>query len=249
MSGGMILELDVGNSSTKWRLLRAGRRLRGGRVADLAELLPLLPEEVAMARIASVAGSEKDEALERLLRAVGIAPNFAKTQAHQCGVRNSYREFERMGVDRWLAMLAAFQHAEGACVVIDAGSALTVDLLETNGDHCGGYIIPGTPLLRKVWAGTGRVRFAEAEMLGVRPGRNTEECVQHGMWVAVLGAIKYALSLADEKWPVGYEVFICGGDAAAVIGLMGSTGAAWHHRNELVMDGLRLALPLGLENY
>jgi type III pantothenate kinase len=238
-----VLELDVGNSAIKWRLLDGGVRVSGGRLESIAELLLSLPVAVQLARIASVADVAREAAIIEQLRAHGIAALVAKSQRECAGVRNAYQDESRMGVDRWLAMVAAYQPFSRASLVIDIGSALTIDFVDADGCHLGGYIIPGVPLLSKALGlHTGRVRFAEAQSFGLAPGVSTEECVHHGKWLAIIGAVREALTWAQEYWAEAYDVFICGGDAMTVMAAFGAQAEGWHYREELVMDGLSYAL-------
>ncbi|MCP4766736.1 MAG: type III pantothenate kinase [Gammaproteobacteria bacterium] len=65
------------------------------------------------------------------------------SQAQALGVINGYLEPARLGDDRWMALLAAARMVDGDCLVIDAGSAITLDLLRADGRHLGGAILPG----------------------------------------------------------------------------------------------------------
>ena len=73
----------------------------------------------------------------------GITPEVALVQRGVAGVKPSYSDLSRLGVDRWLAMLAAFSVTQSECVVMSAGSALTADWLDASGNHLGGVIAPG----------------------------------------------------------------------------------------------------------
>src|SRR3546814_17254315 len=70
-------------------------------------------------------------------------PNFARSSAGWHGLRNAYREPERLGVDRWLAMIAAWHTHRGAACIANAGTALTVDVIDAQGQHLGGIIAAG----------------------------------------------------------------------------------------------------------
>ena len=77
-----------------------------------------------------------------------LVPEYAHTQAYYQGLTVAYQDERRLGVDRWLAMLAARQAAagQGVCVV-DCGSALTLDVVDHEGRHLGGYIVPGLAMM------------------------------------------------------------------------------------------------------
>lgn len=246
----MILELDVGNSSAKWRLMSNDVVETRGRQdwrLSWAELAAQYPG-IRRVQVVSVAGDADDEKLARRLKAdFNIKPEFARTRAAWAGVANSYERPESMGADRWLAMLAAWRECGGACVVMDAGSALTVDVLDGNGRHAGGYIVPGLAMQQaSLLSATGRVRFdpLPASELTPEPGRSTQACVAAGALVAVRGAAEQALAQAKDAVGVDCPVFITGGDAPA-LWPQAATGSerGWHWRPDLVLDGLVIALP------
>ena len=73
-----------------------------------------------------------------------MCPVVCATPAREMsGVRNGYEEFERLGLDRWLAMLGGFHLASGACLVLDFGTAVTADFIAADGEHLGWFHLPG----------------------------------------------------------------------------------------------------------
>lgn len=237
------LELDIGNSALKWRVMDGLERLQGGRIASsptaLASLLGELPlDKIIDVRIASVASTERDQVLFDILASSGLAIRLAASQGFCAGVRNSYSDVSRMGVDRWLAMVAAFSKCGGACVVVDAGTALTIDLVDSKGVHLGGYIIPGVAMSAKALAEhTGRVRFDGADRQSLVPGQDTESCVHHGKWLAQYGAVQAAVAYAESlEGPT--VVYVTGGDAPTLMALAGERARDWRYCEELVLDGL-----------
>ncbi len=238
------LELDVGNSSLKWRLMSGAQRLGGGRLADSpAALVELLGAGPTVVHIASVRSEERNQELIDTFVLAGVPFSFARSQRECAGVTNSYADIEKMGVDRWLVMVAAFADCGGPCVVVDAGTALTIDVVSGKGAHLGGYIIAGAGLSAKALADhTGRVRFAGEDRVSLVPGVDTEGCVHHGKWLAQLGAVMAALQQAEVAIGSTAEVYITGGDAPALISLAGAQGAGWQYREELVLDGLAVVM-------
>lgn len=78
------------------------------------------------------------------------------------GVRNGYADYQRLGMDRWLAIIGAYQLARGACLVLDLGTAITADYVNAAGEHLGGYICPGLPLMRGLLrTHTQRIRYED----------------------------------------------------------------------------------------
>ena len=234
------LQLDVGNSGSKWRLLEQGQVVARGtyRAAEEASLDSLLDctSELQQIWIASVAGAEAEHALaDMLAEKWGVRAWFARSTASCGGLRNSYEEPARMGVDRWLAMLAAWQRLQGRACVVDAGSALTCDLVGASGQHEGGYIIPGPALMeRALLLDTERVRFAEEAEYSLAPGLSTAQAVRHGIALALAGA----LALAIERGGVlPTQLLFCGGWGKTLMQLLGQGGS---YHADLVFEGLEI---------
>ena len=240
MNAGMVLQLDLGNSRLKWRTSADGRTLaRGACAPDDAAWLAQDPAPQAV-QVASVADPGTAAALAaRVRERWGIEPWVARTAARLGDLVNSYAEPASMGVDRWLAMVAARARGTGRLCVVDAGSALTIDLVAADGRHEGGYIIPGSALMvRSLLADTGRVRFAPGRADCLAPGQSTAACVHRGIALAQAGALKLALAEAADRGPAP-RVIASGGGGAEVLRLAGLANA--EYREELVFEGLALA--------
>jgi type III pantothenate kinase len=240
MNKRLCLQLDVGNSSAKWRLVDSGCVIaRGSYRPDdpdsLALLLTCAPQ-VDHIWIASVAAAETEQKLAQLLAAHwNVTPWFARTEAVTGSLHNSYAQPERMGVDRWLAMVGARERNKGRLCVIDAGSALTIDLVSAAGRHEGGYIIPGPSLMeRALLLDTDRVRFDEATEYALVPGVSTAQAVRHGIALAQAGAVSLALEQAASPAP---SVLYCGGAGQLLLQLVGRQGL-WVP--DLVFEGLEV---------
>lgn len=235
---GNCLQLDVGNSSAKWRLLRGEAVVARGRYAsgDRGARQALLESTQTLdcIWISSVASAEAEDELSRLLVARwGVQPWFARTPARSGELVNSYADPSRMGVDRWLAMLGAWRRQPGRLCVVDAGSALTIDLVAPDGGHEGGYIIPGPALMeRALLLDTDRVRFAEDVDYRLSPGTSTAEAVRHGIAVAQAGALALVLRRSAVK---ASELVFCGGGGELLMALADSGGK---YVPDLVFEGL-----------
>jgi len=234
------LQFDCGNSGSKWRLLEgAAVTARGSVPVDDAPALQAALEGVPVVDaiwVASVQGPASDlELATRLRNRFGIEPWFARSMASTGVVRNSYADPARMGVDRWLAMLAGWARRSRHCAVVDAGSAMTIDLLASDGGHAGGYIIPGPALMESaLLMRTGRVRFAEPAGWELAPGQSTAEAVRHGVAVALAGAVRLVI---EREQVAPADVLICGGYAQALREHLGF--GEW--QPDLVFEGLAIA--------
>jgi type III pantothenate kinase len=243
----MILECDVGNSRCKWRL-RDGVNIcdRGSYSHHKGELL--LPSLKAVDRVlvACVAKAEHRLALAERLAPLAVNIEYAEVKAAQCGVRCGYDNPKKLGVDRWLAVVAAFKSKQGAVLVLDAGSALTVDVVDQSGGHLGGYISPGAGLMKSsLLADTGNVRFdRQSVSSGIGFGVNTQEAVNTGVLAAQLGVIEVAIAEAKRRIPQDFAILLTGGDGQLLLEhLPKDVGRRVELLPELVLDGLQWLLP------
>jgi type III pantothenate kinase len=238
------LQLDVGNSSAKWRLLTHGRVTATGKymAGDEASRRLLLEcaAQVEQIWISSVAAPAAETELAAVLRDHWVVePWFARSQARTGSLINSYQDPARMGVDRWLVMLAATKRASGRVCVVDAGSALTIDIVAASGQHEGGYIIPGPALMeRALLLDTDRVRFEEDVGYDLTPGSSTAEAVRHGIALAQAGAVALAVDGCGSE-PMA--LLFCGGGGEHLQRLVGRGGI---YAADLVFEGLEVMAAL-----
>nr|WP_320136262.1 type III pantothenate kinase [uncultured Amphritea sp.] len=228
-----VLDLDAGNTFIKWRLAGSGLR---GRLRHSELAVAEWPVAVERVRVASVAGDQVNQALHQFVsQRWQLQPEFAVTQAAACGVSNSYSDPSRMGVDRWLAILSAWQQEQDACWVVDCGSAITVEQLNSDGQHLGGYIIPGMQLMgRSLLMNTAEVIVDQSiDGFDATPGINTSEAVHHG-----LNLLLESLAEKVMRKAAGQRVYVTGGDGALFCSLVDGAVLC----PDLVLDGLPLAL-------
>ncbi len=234
------LQIDVGNSSVKWRLKEDGAVSASGSYlpGDDSSRDALLgcTDRLTDIWISSVAAPTVESELATLLfNRWQRVPWFAKTVARIGDLRNSYEDPSRMGVDRWLAMLGAWERERGRLCVVDAGSALTIDIVDATGQHEGGYIIPGPLLMeRALLLDTDRVRFEEDIDYALTPGTSTAQAVRHGIALAQAGAVALALHRAGD---ISMTLLFCGGGGEALMQMLGR-GGQW--LPELVFEGLEV---------
>jgi type III pantothenate kinase len=243
----MILECDIGNTRCKWRLLDPddGGRLDAGVFAH-AEGFASLADlgSVSRVRAASVVAASVVEQFDAKCRQyLGIDVEHAISAACCAGIENAYADPETLGVDRWLAMVAAYNQSRRAVVVIDVGSALTIDVVDSQGRHQGGYIIPGKRMMEdSLFANTGRVTFDREKLVSksCEFGCSTDLAVGHGTLAALVGVVEVSLEGARRVVGSEFDVWLTGGDALLLRPLI---IAGHYYAPELVMDGLAYALP------
>jgi type III pantothenate kinase len=243
----MQVLVDIGNTRIKWALYD-GKRLgqhgsavhRGAVDAAMQTFARALPRELTRVVVANVAG----DALERALRAgVGSrAVDFVATSAERFGVRCAYAEPQRLGVDRWVAVLAAHNLAAGAACVIDSGTAVTFDAVAADGAHLGGLILPGARLLASALdrntsdIGATPVPAAAPKGLALL-GRDTAHAVGHGAMLAIAAALDRAVRTVAAALDATPRVYLAGGDATP---LREWLETKVEPRADLVLEGLAL---------
>ena len=234
----MILQIDAGNTRIKWRVLNGSKVIHQGHQLTASVLagepLKLLGVNgLRLAQLSTVAGKKVVSNLSKQLHEQFDIDLFIATVSAQVGaVSCGYSVPAKLGVDRWLAVLAVFQKTGRASVVVDAGSAVTIDLITGDGVHQGGYIVPGIKLLQgSLWNGTDQVKVEQLACSGnvYNPGTSTDEAVARGCTLMLVALIE---RLAAEH---NADLVITGGDAMLLKVQLGTQADFYA---DLVLDGL-----------
>lgn len=242
----MILLFDLGNSRAKWVTWADGSYVQGGVVeqGDPGLEVQLRQQLRAIAApnhilIASVAGPQMAAAVQRVTRSCfEREPKHLQAMARQCGVQNAYADPERMGVDRWLAMLAAWNRYRCPVCVLDLGTAVTVDVIAADGRHLGGLIAPGIALAQSMLqARTAGIRDA-GQVASAALGQSTGACVANGCLLSVVGTLRMALELMERECGTGGVLVATGGGAPQIVPFL---QAPCEHIPNLIFDGMLLA--------
>lgn len=241
----MILELDIGNSSIKWRVLDAGGAVTlQGREVDLRALkhqLDVCGYPLRDCRISAVksALSRKGELVRSLQPYISGKLCVAESTASLAGVLNGYIAPGELGTDRWLALVAGYQLAGTSCVVVDAGTAITVDYIRHGGCHLGGMIAPGLGQMQAMLSTSTGLRQGEAVGL-LGPQVSTAACLSAGIGTMLSGFLNGVCKAADEVFDQEPVYLVTGGDASIVGSLVPNCFVV----DDLVFRGLALACPL-----
>lgn len=197
----MILLIDAGNTRIKWCVADEsaprGDWLAAGALAHdetaalktvrarFPALSRALGTNVAGPRIAAaITQALGDEAAGRPLALEWLLPTEARG-----GVRNGYESPGQLGADRWAALIGARAVHAAASLVVTAGTATTVDVLDADGVFLGGLILPGVDLMRRSLAGnTAQLPFAEGRYVDFP--RNTADAIVSGCLQAQAGAVE-----------------------------------------------------------
>ncbi len=264
------LVVDIGNARMKWARLEGtalvdrGHALHAGpgagtgggeqgerSEAALAAFTAALPPRVGRVLVANVAGAGLAARLaERVAERCGARIELAATAHEALGVRCGYRDPARLGVDRWLAVIAAHTRVRRAATatvppacVINAGTAMTFDAVDGGGQHLGGLILAGPRIAAAALQRHTERIGATATPADAAPrgldllGRSTDEAVGRGALLGPAAAFDRAVTVVERALGQRPRVFLAGGDGALL--------AEWLEtevelRADLVLEGLAL---------
>ena len=240
-----MLLIDIGNSRIKagvlsgrgirmlkpceWRKVNAADAWRGV-LGGLAE-----PDRVL---VSNVAGNAIAMALNQWLQQRWkLAAEFVTVRRECAGVRTLYDRPGQLGVDRWLAALAGFRLARGAACVIDAGTALTVDVITGRGEHIGGMIAPGLGLMaRSLTQGTAQLSLDQVQVIDDF-ATNTAGAISLGCREALAGLILRKAERCRARLEEAPTWFVTGGEASVLLDL---SPVPMREVPDLVLQGIAL---------
>lgn len=213
---------DLGNTRLKWACYSAGALAERGALTHdhggFDHALDAVLERLPRARnawLASVATEHLAARVTALCARHGVACHRLRTAAEVAGVRIAYPEPGQLGVDRWLALLAAHARGPGPWLVASAGTALTVDALDRDGRHLGGVISASEALMREGLA----ARVPHLPALGGEGcgfADNTLDALASGAHAAALGLIEHCHALAHERLGCAPRILLAGGGAQSL---------------------------------
>lgn len=247
------LLVDIGNSRVKWARLAQGVLAEQHAAAHAgwstedwrANLFGAEPATRVLA--STVAGGASAAALrEAARRATGREAEFVATRREAAGVRNGYAEARLLGVDRWLAVIGAYRRLRGACVVADAGTAMTIDVVAADGQHGGGFIVPGPALMvSSLLDGTSDlVAHRSSSPRGTAAGfaDNTRDAIERGCRVALAALVDRCVVDATNATGAQPTLLLTGGAADE---LRPHLRTPAEHVPDLVLRGLAALVEAG----
>ena len=243
----MKLLIDIGNTCLHWVYADEESMCDRGVIVHRS-MLP--PEAVAIWQsgdrptsvfMASVGGQQLTDAIRQWIDSHWRVPVEVITATERFGrVYNGYKSAAQLGVDRWLAMIAAFQHYGGPACIVDCGTAMTADILSVQGRHLGGLIMPGLSMMRRALSEN---TSAIEEYQSSAPQQqewladNSRDAVlagTHYMQLAVINQFVSDARLLLNSMPT---CIITGGAAAAIRPGLDND---WQHDPDLVFQGMRI---------
>lgn len=249
----MILLLDIGNTRLKWMWSSDGALQRGGAVVHrdndlMAALQDAWSDHDPPERIvaASVAGNSVQQTLAAWAHQQwGQVIEFVAPQAQLDGVSSGYARPERLGVDRWLSLLAVHAKYSRATCIVSCGSALTIDAIDRQGQHLGGLIVPGFGTMHRSLTGGDihldagiAMRDAPQDLLG----HDTVEAVGYGIHYCLAAYVDWICDRLDARLEEQCLRLLCGGDATRLMPLLQGNYQIEEH---LVFEGLMAWLRAG----
>ena len=221
------LLLDLGNSF--WKLARsddvAFSEVLVGRYDELGRLDAAVGAHsgaVDSVWLASVADREKAHAVQRALqRSLAVDVRQVTSTDPMPDLVSGYRKPEQLGIDRLLAMVAARAQTRQPLCVVDAGTAVTIDFVDPQGRHLGGFILPGLRMFRQcLLDNTAIPRDQDVEEQALL-GRDTPTAVALAGRFAVSGIVEHFLCGRGALFAnMRTQTFVGGGDADEFLGLL-----------------------------
>jgi type III pantothenate kinase len=221
----VILAIDVGNSRMKWGLYDPRGWLAQGALPnqDIGTLAlrdwQNLPRPVRAVGV-NTAGEAARVRVEGQLTRWRMSMEWLHASAAAGGIVNRYARPEQLGPDRWVSLIAARRRAlaaEGesaACIVVNAGTAVTIDALDADGVFLGGLILPGVRLMLQALADNTAALKVPIGTFAHFP-TETGDAIYTGAIQAICGAVELLrLKVRDTDEPV--RCFLAGGTAPEV---------------------------------
>jgi type III pantothenate kinase len=238
----MNLFIDIGNTRLKWAVgngldLGQGQPINNINI-DRNELIQRWqdipqPEQLA---ISCVGARHLFDLVLSVANELwpGITIIRAKSKAHGFGITSSYQEPEKLGVDRWLSIVAGYNNYRKALCVVGCGTAITVDVVDASGNHLGGLISPGLRLMREALVkGSENLKFSETAFpFGL--ATNTDAAIYNGTLSAACGFIELIM---HERTHL--QLLLTGGDAEIIAAHLSKPSIIYP---DLVLQGLALIL-------
>jgi type III pantothenate kinase len=227
------LFIDVGNSRIKFALLdQSGYEYLGAyaqtqleedrHLRECLEGLEVTPDRIY---ICSVGSSSFEHRLRESITVLwSVLPVFMATQSHFGALKNGYSDPYQLGVDRWMAMIGARNLVSGPFVVIDAGTAITIDAVNVD-NHLGGLIVPGLQTLRHALVSQTAKLSEQCDGLLNEPppsllARDTQLAVCGGTLYMAAAFLNTLLVDLYSEMGNHFEIVVTGGDSKALSSLM-----------------------------
>ena len=235
------LLVDIGNSRLKWATSRQNLFSVGNPVGDVGQVpcfatawSGLDPPNRVL--VSNVRGLRTADAMSQwVMDKWGLSADFVRSVGHAFGVRNAYRNPGQLGVDRWLCLVAVRSLFREPVCIVDCGTAITVDVMDREGQHRGGVICPGLALMQdSLLRGTSDLSFDAVDQTGLL-GRDTGAGIYGGTIAAATGMVEKVVQEAEQSLAGPLRIVVTGGGSERLTRHLGRT---YEVIPDLVLKGL-----------
>lgn len=230
----MILLFDIGNTRAKYCTIHDENRSRQKVIMNKQLTSSFLTKnfcDTTKIIVASVGNEDVTNVISSWCKESGVEYKRLVSEGKKNNVTSGYQEPSKLGIDRWLAIIGAAQiHPKKNVLIVDAGTATTVDFLTEEGVHHGGWILAGiSTLISSVLNETAFVEAKAKEKECISFGLTTSENVHNAAWASTVGAVNVAISQIQEQGFSHIEIVITGGNAVVLSSLVS-------HHNRVIED-------------
>lgn len=242
----MQLLLDIGNTSVNWAIQEKDDFCETGAFTysretfkqNMNENLATI-ETPSSILVSNVAGTQ----------ILGSLNNWLKNQwqqecwqpdvsANYKSLKNSYQDTMQMGLDRWLSMVASWETHHSAVCLVSCGTALTIDLIDNDGHHQGGYIIPGIELMQKALINnTVQINTDIKKVPSIDYAKDTQTAINNGAFVATVSMIDNVIDRFNAESNIEAKCIISGGTAKLIKPMLKHS---FYYEPNLVLMGLSI---------
>ena len=227
----LALAIDAGNTRTKWALFDEAGKVCSQGVCLNSDLPSTeffkIGTTCDRVVISNVAGAEIGALLQTKCLNLGLIVHWAVSSGEACHVKNNYDYPSQLGSDRWAALIAAWHIVHAPCVVVNVGTAATIDALTFNDDgvmfldglFLGGLILPGLRLMQQALVqGADGITITSGNLDSFPT--NTANAVHTGACLAIVGAITQVIHQLEVHCATKPKIILSGGDAALLMPLL-----------------------------
>ncbi len=237
----MTLLIDIGNSRTKYIFSDKLSTEKYKTVNNQQLTFDWIVSNFNNAKqviLANVSRNELSDVLMRWAAENNIKIQIVESEVESFGIKSFYQQPKQLGIDRWLAILGAAKlYANKNILIVDAGTATTIDLLSAKGQHLGGWILPGIDLMfDSLLTNTSKISAHQKLSASLAFGDNTSDNVNNACWAATVGAIELAITQASKQLKGLDLVVVTGGNAINIKALLSDKVTIEH---KLIFHGLQ----------
>lgn len=239
----MIALVDIGNTRTKYCFVNNKQREEISSIENEKlsnDYLLSHFNQVDKIIVASVSHNGLTDTIEFWCKEHEVSYQRVVSEKSRNSIVSAYHQPSQLGVDRWLTLIAANElYPNENILIIDAGTATTIDLLAASGEHQGGWILAGIDtLFGSVLNNTSQVWASSTRAASLAFGASSSENVNNATWAATVGAVSQAILQSEQQGVAINKILVTGGNGHSLAALLS-------HKSTLVDD----LVFVGLQDY